>query len=57
MVISVPKEEGSDEWVEVSNVKPVFDGKRRHLVKFVIPETTTKKMKFDFNNPEIYHGQ
>jgi len=52
VVISVPKEEGSDEWVEIATVTPVFD-KRLHLVKFVIPETTTTKMKFDFNNPDI----
>jgi len=57
VVISVPKEEGSDEWVEIATVTPVFNGKRLHLVKFVIPKTTTTKMKFDFNNGDMNHGQ
>ena len=57
VVISLPKEDGSDEWREVATVKPEFDGRRRHLVKFVIPETTTKKMKFDFSNGDTSYGQ
>ena len=57
VVILVPKEDGSDEWREVATVKPEFDGKRRHLLKFVIPETITKKVKFDFSNGDTSHGQ
>ena len=55
--VSVPKEEGSDEWVEVMTIKPEFTHERNELKKFVIPETTTKKMRFDFNNTDMSHGQ